>query len=144
MFVSPKGEIDSNESKENKGSERMYLDFVMGEVRINLTITFGNLFSNFKRKKKATFGEEIADTYADTSADTYIEEEINFYDVKKVNEIQKQADKFSKELKLDSNGLYDVPPDYKNELEEFMSDVEIIDDAYESAMQSKLERVRGY
>ncbi len=123
----------------------MYLDFVMGEVRINLTISFGNLFERFKRKKKAdTYEATIADTYADTSAEIYEEEEINFYDVKKVNEIQKQADKFSNELKLDSNGLYDVPPNYKNELEEFMSDVEIIDDAYENAMQSKLERVRGY
>ena len=62
----------------------------------------------------------------------------------KVNKIQAQADKFSSELGLDSNGLYDIPPDYKNELEEFMSDVEIIDDAYENAMQDKLERVRGY
>ena len=115
----------------------MYLDLVIGEFKLNITLTCGNLFKRFKRKKSA-------DTYADTSAETYEEEIINFYDVNKVNKIQAQADKFSSELELDSNGLYDIPPDYKNELEEFMSDVEIIDDAYENAMQDKLERVRGY
>ena len=123
----------------------MYLDLVIGEFKLNITLTCGNLFERFKRKKSADIYEAtIADTYADTSAETYEEEIINFYDVKKVNKIQAQADKFSSELKLDSNGLYDIPPDYKNELEEFMSDVEIIDDAYENAMQDKLERVRGY
>lgn len=123
----------------------MYLDLVIGEFKLNITLTFGNLFKCFKRKKSAdTYEATIADTYADTSAETYEEEIINFYDVNKVNKIQAQADKFSSELELDSNGLYDIPPDYKNELEEFMSDVEIIDDAYENAMQDKLERVRGY
>ena len=123
----------------------MYLDLVIGELKLNITLTFGNLFKRFKRKKSAdTYEATIADTYADTSAETYEEEIINFYDVNKVNKIQAQADKFSSELELDSNGLYDIPPDYKNELEEFMSDVEIIDDAYENAMQDKLERVRGY
>lgn len=123
----------------------MYLDLVIGEFKLNITLTFGNLFERFKRKKSAdTYETTIADTYADTSAETYEEEIINFYDVNKVNKIQAQADKFSSELELDSNGLYDIPPDYKNELEEFMSDVEIIDDAYENAMQDKLERVRGY
>ena len=123
----------------------MYLDLVIGEFKLNITHTFGNLFKRFKRKKSAdTYEATIADTYADTSAETYEEEIINFYDVNKVNKIQAQADKFSSELELDSNGLYDIPPDYKNELEEFMSDVEIIDDAYENAMQDKLERVRGY
>lgn len=123
----------------------MYLDLVIGEFKLNITLTCGNLFKRFKRKKSAdTYDATIADTYADTSAETYEEEIINFYDVNKVNKIQAQADKFSSELELDSNGLYDIPPDYKNELEEFMSDVEIIDDAYENAMQDKLERVRGY
>lgn len=123
----------------------MYLDLVIGEFKLNITLTCGNLFERFKRKKSAdTYDTTIADTYADTSAETYEEEIINFYDVKKVNKIQAQADKFSSELELDSSGLYDIPPDYKNELEEFMSDVEIIDDAYENAMQDKLERVRGY
>ena len=123
----------------------MYLDLVIGEFKLNITLTCGNLFERFNRKKSAnTYDATIADTYADTSAETYEEEIINFYDVKKVNKIQAQADKFSSELELDSNGLYDIPPDYKNELEEFMSDVEIIDDAYENAMQDKLERVRGY
>ena len=123
----------------------MYLDLVIGELKLNITLTFGNLFKHFKRKKSAdTYEATIADTYADTSAETYEEEIINFYDVNKVNKIQAQADKFSSELELDSNGLYDIPPDYKNELEEFMSDVEVIDDAYENAMQDKLERVRGY
>lgn len=123
----------------------MYLDLVIGEFKLNVTLTCGNLFKRFKRKKSAdTYEATIADTYADTSAETYEEEIINFYDVNKVNKIQAQADKFSSELELDSNGLYDIPPDYKNELEEFMSDVEIIDDAYENAMQDKLERVRGY
>ena len=123
----------------------MYLDLVIGEFKLNITLTCGNLFKRFKRKKSAdTYEVTIADTYADTSAETYEEEIINFYDVNKVNKIQAQADKFSSELELDSNGLYDIPPDYKNELEEFMSDVEIIDDAYENAMQDKLERVRGY
>jgi hypothetical protein len=123
----------------------MYLDLVIGEFKLNITLTCGNLFKRFKRKKSAdTYEATIADTYADTSAETYEEEIINFYDVNKVNKIQAQADKFSSELELDSNGLYDIPPDYKNELEEFMSDVEIIDDAYENAMQDKLERVRGY
>lgn len=123
----------------------MYLDLVIGEFKLNITLTCGNLFERFKRKKSADIYEAtIADTYADTSAETYEEEIINFYDVNKVNKIQAQADKFSSELELDSNGLYDIPPDYKNELEEFMSDVEIIDDAYENAMQDKLERVRGY
>lgn len=123
----------------------MYLDLVIGEFKLNITLTCGNLFKRFKRKKNAdTYEATIADTYADTSAETYEEEIINFYDVNKVNKIQAQADKFSSELELDSNGLYDIPPDYKNELEEFMSDVEIIDDAYENAMQDKLERVRGY
>ena len=123
----------------------MYLDLVIGEFKLNITLTCGNLFKRFKRKKSADIYEAtIADTYADTSAETYEEEIINFYDVNKVNKIQAQADKFSSELELDSNGLYDIPPDYKNELEEFMSDVEIIDDAYENAMQDKLERVRGY
>ena len=117
----------------------MYLDLVIGEFKLNITLTFGNLFERFKRKKNA-------DTYEmpDTSAETYEEEIINFYDVNKVNKIQAQAEKFSSELELDSNGLYDIPPGYKNELEDFMSDVEIIDDAYENAMQDKLERVRGY
>ena len=123
----------------------MYLDLVIGEFKLNISLTCGNLFKRFKRKKSAdTYEATIADTYADTSAETYEEEIINFYDVNKVNKIQAQADKFSSELELDSNGLYDIPPDYKNELEEFMSDVEIIDDAYENAMQDKLERVRGY
>lgn len=123
----------------------MYLDLVIGEFKLNITLTCGNLFKRFKRKKNAdTYEATIADTYAETSAETYEEEIINFYDVNKVNKIQAQADKFSSELELDSNGLYDIPPDYKNELEEFMSDVEIIDDAYENAMQDKLERVRGY
>ena len=123
----------------------MYLDLVIGEFKLNITLTCGNLFKRFKRKKSVdTYEATIADTYADTSAETYEEEIINFYDVNKVNKIQAQADKFSSELELDSNGLYDIPPDYKNELEEFMSDVEIIDDAYENAMQDKLERVRGY
>ena len=123
----------------------MYLDLVIGEFKLKITLTCGNLFKRFKRKKSAdTYDATIADTYADTSAETYEEEIINFYDVNKVNKIQAQADKFSSELELDSNGLYDIPPDYKNELEEFMSDVEIIDDAYENAMQDKLERVRGY
>lgn len=123
----------------------MYLDLVIGEFKLNITLTCGNLFKRFKRKKSAdTYDATIADTYADTSAETYEEEIINFYDVNKVNKIQAQADKFSSELELDSNGLYDIPPDYKNELEEFMSDVEVIDDAYENAMQDKLERVRGY
>lgn len=123
----------------------MYLDLVIGEFKLNITLTCGNLFKRFKRKKSAdTYEATIADTYAETSAETYEEEIINFYDVNKVNKIQAQADKFSSELELDSNGLYDIPPDYKNELEEFMSDVEIIDDAYENAMQDKLERVRGY
>lgn len=123
----------------------MYLDLVIGEFKLNITLTCGNLFKRFKRKKSSdTYEATIADTYADTSAETYEEEIINFYDVNKVNKIQAQADKFSSELELDSNGLYDIPPDYKNELEEFMSDVEIIDDAYENAMQDKLERVRGY
>jgi hypothetical protein len=123
----------------------VYLDLVIGEFKLNITLTCGNLFKRFKRKKSAdTYEATIADTYADTSAETYEEEIINFYDVNKVNKIQAQADKFSSELELDSNGLYDIPPDYKNELEEFMSDVEIIDDAYENAMQDKLERVRGY
>ena len=123
----------------------MYLDLVIGEFKLNITLTCGNLFKRFKCKKSAdTYEATIADTYADTSAETYEEEIINFYDAKKVNKIQAQADKFSSELELDSNGLYDIPPDYKNELEEFMSDVEIIDDAYENAMQDKLERVRGY
>ena len=123
----------------------MYLDLVIGEFKLNITLTCGNLFERFKRKKNAdTYEATIADTYAETSAETYEEEIINFYDVNKVNKIQAQADKFSSELELDSNGLYDIPPDYKNELEEFMSDVEIIDDAYENAMQDKLERVRGY
>jgi hypothetical protein len=127
----------------------MYLDLVIGEFKLNITLTCGNLFKRFKRKKsadtyEATIADTYADTYADTSAETYEEEIINFYDVNKVNKIQAQADKFSSELELDSNGLYDIPPDYKNELEEFMSDVEIIDDAYENAMQDKLERVRGY
>ena len=123
----------------------MYLDLVIGEFKLNITLTCGNLFKRFKRKKSADIYEAtIAETYADTSAETYEEEIINFYDVNKVNKIQAQADKFSSELELDSNGLYDIPPDYKNELEEFMSDVEIIDDAYENAMQDKLERVRGY
>lgn len=119
----------------------MYLDLVIGEFKLNITLTCGNLFKRFKRKKSADTYEA---TIADTSAETYEEEIINFYDVNKVNKIQAQADKFSSELELDSNGLYDIPPDYKNELEEFMSDVEIIDDAYENAMQDKLERVRGY
>jgi hypothetical protein len=123
----------------------VYLDLVIGEFKLNITLTCGNLFKRFKRKKSADIYEAtIADTYADTSAETYEEEIINFYDVNKVNKIQAQADKFSSELELDSNGLYDIPPDYKNELEEFMSDVEVIDDAYENAMQDKLERVRGY
>ena len=123
----------------------MYLDLVIGELKLNITLTFGNLFKRFKRKKSAdTYEDTNADAYADTSAETYEEEIINFYDVNKVNKIQAQADKFSSELELDSNGLYDIPPDYKNELEEFMSDVEVIDDAYENAMQDKLERVRGY
>jgi hypothetical protein len=123
----------------------VYLDLVIGEFKLNITLTCGNLFKRFKRKKSAdTYEATIADTYADTSAETYEEEIINFYDVNKVNKIQAQADKFSSELELDSNGLYDIPPDYKNELEEFMSDVEVIDDAYENAMQDKLERVRGY
>ena len=105
----------------------MYLDLVIGEFKLNITLTCGNLFKRFKRKKSAdTYEATIADAYADTSAETYEEEIINFYDVKKVNKIQAQADKFS------------------NELEEFMSDVEVIDDAYENAMQDKLERVRGY
>lgn len=123
----------------------MYLDLVIGEFKLNITLTCGNLFKRFKRKKSAdTYEAANADASIETSAETYEEEIINFYDVNKVNKIQAQADKFSSELELDSNGLYDIPPDYKNELEEFMSDVEIIDDAYENAMQDKLERVRGY
>lgn len=124
----------------------MYLDLVIGEFRANVSISFGQMFSKigkcFKRKKKAdTYVESVM---PETSADTYEEELINFYDVKGIERINDKAREFSSDLKRDSNGLYDVPPNMNTELDDFMSDVEIIDDSYEKAMEGQLKRVRGY
>lgn len=125
----------------------MYLDFTFGEFRLNLSITFGSMFSKmFKKRKKNKYYEG-----ATTSADTNETNEDAFADDynKYISDLQKNINtnvaKFEKELQAsaDINGLYDIPSGYKNELENFTSDVEIIDDEYEKEQLEMVKRIRG-
>lgn len=110
-----------------------------------------DIFGCIKRAVKAVFkckecGEPVINNDYDgieEFAEAYEEQAKDYYDSQNIRSINDNVERFSNELKVDANGLYDVPPESITEVDEFMEDVEIIDDEYEKEMEAKLKRVRS-
>lgn len=127
----------------------MKIEVILGELFCFELRT--DIFGCIKRAVKTVFkckecGEPVIKSDYDgieEFAEAYEEQAKEYYDSQNIRAINDNVERFTNDLKVDADGLYDVPPQSMTEVEEFMEDVEIIDDAFEKAMETKLKSVRG-
>lgn len=90
-----------------------------------------------KAEKECDTSAEYTEEYSDETS------EYEQYLKNMTQPIDNMVKRFEQDLKVDKDGLYDIPPNHKTEIEENFSDVEIIDDAYEKELEQQFNRVRG-